>query len=174
MRYYYNDFSFDRNAEVRFYNPFSTFLQGIVEQDKDLVINAFNRLLACVAYDDYTSAAKQSISNHRYDMQPQEWLYRSSIFSFLHGCGVVVAAEMHTNTGRPDLVIAYKGNTWVIEIKVAYEGQSAEKKAEEAMKQIIDNQYAAPYPDAVCLGLGIDNDMRQITASRTVCDTPLN
>ena len=99
-------------------------------------------------------------------MQPQEWLYRASIFSFLHGCGVVVAAEMHTNKGRPDLVIAHKGNTWVIEIKVAYKGQSPDQKADEAMKQIMDNHYAAPYPDAICLGLGIDNELRQITASR--------
>jgi plasmid stability protein len=64
-------------------------------------------------------------------------------------------------------VVAHRGNTWVIEIKVAREGQSAEAKAEEAMKQIIDKNYAAPYPDAICLGLGIDNEKRQITASRT-------
>ena len=66
---------------------------------------------------------------------------------------------------------------------MAYKDQSAEQKAEEAMKQlslyksinvslserkqIIDNQYAATYPNAISLGLGIDNEMRQITASRT-------
>jgi hypothetical protein len=142
--------------------------KGLMNSNKDLVINAFNRLLSCVAYDDYTQAAKQSISNNDYEMQPQEWLYRASIFSFLHGCGVVVSAEMHTNKGRPDLVITHKGVIWVIEIKVAYEGQSAEKKAEEAMKQVIDNRYAAPYPNAICLGLGVDNEARQITASRTM------
>ena len=140
-------------------------LQGLTIKDKDIVIAAFNRLLACVTYDDYSSAAKQSISYNRYTMQPQEWLYRASIFSFLHGCGVVVAAEMHTNKGRPDLVISYKGVMWVIEIKVAYEGQSAGQKAEEAMKQIMENNYVAPYPNAICLGLGIDNEKRQITAS---------
>jgi hypothetical protein len=63
------------------------------------------------------------------------------------------------------LVVAHKGVTWVIEIKVACEGQSADQKAGEAMKQIIDNHYAAPYPDAIFLGLGIDNELRQITAS---------
>ena len=140
-------------------------LKGLMNRNKDIVITAFNRLLACVTYDDYSSAAKQSISYNRYTMQPQEWLYRASIFSFLHGCGVVVAAEMHTNKGRPDLVISYKGVMWVIEIKVAYEGQSAGQKADEAMRQIVDNHYAAPYPDAICLALGIDNETRQITAS---------
>ena len=60
----------------------------------------------------------------------------------------------------------HKCNTWVIEIKVAYEGQSAEQKADEVMRQIIGNHYAAPYHGAICLGLGIDNELRQITASR--------
>jgi hypothetical protein len=73
---------------------------------------------------------------------------------------------MHTNKGRPDLVISYRGNVWVIEIKVAYEGESAEEKAEEAYRQIIEKNYATPYPNAVFLGLGIDDTARQITASR--------
>jgi hypothetical protein len=98
-------------------------------------------------------------------MQPQEWLYRSSILSFLQGCGVVVAAEMHTNKGRPDLVVTYRGIVWVIEMKVAYEGQNAATKAEEAYRQIKDKNYASPYPNAVCLGLGIDDSKRQIEAS---------
>ena len=33
-------------------------------------------------------------------------------------------------------------------------------------KQMMDNHYAAPYPDTICLGLGINNELRQITASR--------
>jgi len=98
-------------------------------------------------------------------MQPQEWLYRSSILSFLQGCGVVVSAEMHTHRGRPDLVVSYRGHVWVIEIKVAFEGESAEEKAEEAFRQIAAKNYAAQYPNAVCIGLGIDDVERQITES---------
>jgi len=116
-------------------------------------------------YDDFTSATKQSISNHDYEMQTQEWLYRSSILAFMHGCGVVVAAEMHTNKGRPDLVASHKYVVWVIEINVAYENESATQKAEDAFRQIIEQNYANPYPDPVCLGIGIDDAARQITAS---------
>jgi len=140
-------------------------LNGLITQNREKVIGAFNRLLASIPYDDFTSAAKQSISNHNYEMKTQEWLYRASILSFLQGCGVVVAAEIHTNSGRPDLVISCRGNVWVIEIKVAYEGQSAEQKAEEAYRQIIEKNYAQPYPNAVCIGLGIDDMVRQITKS---------
>jgi hypothetical protein len=72
---------------------------------------------------------------------------------------------MHTNKGRPDLVVVFRGVVWVIEIKVAYEGESAEEKAEEAYRQIIEKNYASPYPNAICLGLGIDDTVRQITHS---------
>ena len=143
----------------------SDLLKGLQAKDKDKVIGSLNRLLASIPYDDFMAAAKQGISNNSYDMKPQEWLYRSSIFSFLQGCGVVVSAEMHTNRGRPDLVVSFRGNVWIIEIKVAYDGQDAAKKAREAYLQIIEKNYATPYPDAVCLGVGIDDTVRQITHS---------
>ena len=93
----------------------------------------------------------------------QEWLYRTAILSLLHGCGVMVIAESHTNLGRADLIVSYCDVTWVIEIKVAYEGQSPAKKAEEALKQIEDNNYAKPYSNPLCVGLAIDDAVRQIT-----------
>jgi hypothetical protein len=74
-----------------------------------------------------------------------------------------ILAEMHTNKGRSDLVISHKDKIWVIEIKVAYENQKADAKAKEAMQQIIDNNYAEPFPGAICLGLGIDDEKRMIT-----------
>jgi hypothetical protein len=142
-------------------------LKGLRTINPNLVIGALNRLLASIPYDDFTKAAEQSISDNDYDMTPQEWLYRSNILSFLRGCGIVVIAEMHTNKGRADIVVSHKGQTWVIEIKVAFAGQSAEKKAEEAFRQIIDKNYAKPYPNAISLSLGIDNEARQITASQS-------
>ena len=131
------------------------------------MIGALNRLLASIPYDDFTAAAKQSISNNDYAMKPQEWLYRASILGFLRGCGVVVSAEMPTNRGRADLVVSYRGFVWVIEIKVAYEGESVAEKAEEAYRQIIEKNDAAPFLQAICLGLGIDDTARQITHSIT-------
>ena len=132
-----------------------------------MLIGAFNRLLASIPYDDFTAAARQNISCNDYAMKPQEWLYRTAIFGFLQGCGVVVSAEMHTNRGRPDLVVSYKEKTYVIEIKVAYEGENAEIKAKEAYQQIIEKNYAKPFPNAICLGLGIDDMARQITQAVT-------
>ena len=138
-------------------------LKGLMTLNCDKVISSFNRLLASIPYDDFTAAARQNISDNDYDFKPQEWLYRSTILAFLRGCGVVVFAEMHTNLGRADLVVSHKGKTWIIEIKVAYKGENPAKKAKEALRQIIDKNYAAPYPDAFCVGMAIDDTVRAIT-----------
>jgi hypothetical protein len=73
---------------------------------------------------------------------------------------------MHTNKGRADLVLSYKGQHWVIEIKVAYAGESPAAKAEEAIRQVAEKGYSNPYPNAVCVGLAIDDGARQITEYR--------
>ena len=134
----------------------------------ELFTGALNTLLASIPYDDFSKAAEQKVIVDDYKFPAQEWLYRSTILSFLRGCGVVVDAELHTHLGRPDLVISYMNHTWVIEIKVAYKGENAEKKAQEACQQIIEKQYAKPYPNAACLGLCIDDATRQITAYKSI------
>jgi hypothetical protein len=151
-----NDFTYCRND----------FLIGLERVMYDLVISVFNRLLASIPYDDFTQAAQQSVLFNNYNFSVQEWLYRSTILAFLRGCGVVVVAEMHTNLGRADLVVTHKGKTWVIELKVAYAGECPAQKAEEAYRQIIDKNYAKPYPDAICIGIAIDDTVRQITEYR--------
>ena len=137
---------------------------ALMNKDADRLVKVFNRLLACIPYDDYSKAINQHVKSN-FKFPTQEWLYRSSILSFLRGCGVVVTSEAHTNLGRADLVVAHRGVTWVIEIKVAYKekGDNPAKKAEEALKQIEDNNYAKPYSNVVSIGLAIDDSVRQIT-----------
>jgi len=149
------------------YNVFQHELLTVLEySNADGLVDVFNRLLASIPYDDFVSAGKQSVFFNRYKFPAQEWLYRSTILAFLRGCGVAVVAEMHTNLGRADLVVSHKNKTWVIEIKVAYEGESPAKKAEEALRQIVNNNYAKPYPNAICVGMAIDDTLRQITEFR--------
>jgi len=146
------------------YNHFQNDLfSALLASNVQKFVVVINRLLARIPYDDYTRAAIQVVELNNYKFTAQEWLYRSVILAFLHGCGVVVFAEMHSNLGRSDLIISYREKTWVIEIKVAYEGDSVKKKAEEAIKQIEDKNYAMHYPEAICIGLAIDDTVRQIT-----------
>ncbi|MCL2073423.1 MAG: ATP-binding protein [Marinilabiliaceae bacterium] len=148
-----DDFTYCRND----------FLIALERRMVELVISVFNRLLASIPFDDFNKAAQQAVLFNNYNFSVQEWLYRSNILSFLRGCGVVVIAEMHTNFGRPDIVVNYMKKTWVMELKVAYKGESVTDKVEEACKQIIDNNYAKPYPDAICLAMVIDDEVRLIT-----------
>ena len=141
----------------------SGLLKALMTVNPDKVVSAFNRLLASIPYDDFSQAAQKNISDNDYEFTPQEWLYRSTLIAFLRGCGVVVFAEMHSNLGRSDLMLSHKGKIWIIEIKVAYKGENPAKKAEEAYRQIMDKNYASSYPDAVCMGMAIDDTVRQIT-----------
>jgi hypothetical protein len=77
---------------------------------------------------------------------------------------------MHTNFGRADIVISHRGKTYILEIKVAYKGEDVIQKAAEALNQILDKNYAKPYPDAVCVGMAIDDSIRQITEYRVSTD----
>jgi DNA-binding transcriptional regulator YhcF (GntR family) len=149
------------------YNYFQNDLfHALIFKNTGNLVKVLNRLLASIPYDDFSAAARSVITVDDSEFKPQEWLYRSTIFAFFQGCGVVVAAEVYSNLGRADLVVSHKGVTWVIELKVAYEGQNPAKKAEEALQQIINKNYATQYPDAVCVGIAIDDTVRQITEYR--------
>jgi DNA polymerase III delta prime subunit len=145
------------------YNFFrSNLLISLENTDIEEIKEIFNALLASIPYDDYVNAARQSVKLNRLKIQVQEWLYRSTILAFLRGCDIVTVAEMHTNFGRPDLVISHKKKTFIIELKVAYEPEDVEKKLEEARTQIIEKEYAKPYPNSVCIAIVIDDKKRQI------------
>jgi hypothetical protein len=131
-------------------------IQGLV---RDL-----NALLSSIPYDDYTKALAQKIEIQGFTFPAEEWLYRSTIFTFMRGCGLVVQAEMHTNRGRADLVLNYRGNIFIIELKVAYEGENPQTKAAEAYAQIFEKNYDKPFQNPVCIGLAVDDEKRQITA----------
>ncbi|MDR1022227.1 MAG: ATP-binding protein [Prevotellaceae bacterium] len=130
------------------------------------LISALNRLLASIPYEDYRQEAEDNIIYNAYTFSPKEWFYRATILTFFRGCGIVAIAEMHTNRGRADLVLNYKGKIWVIEIKVAYKGENPAAKADEAYRQIFEKSYAKPYPNAICIGIAIDDEMRQIAEYR--------
>jgi hypothetical protein len=134
----------------------------------DRLIAVLNRLLASIPYDDYRQKAEENIIYNAYTFSPKEWFYRATILTFFRGCGITVIAEMHTNKGRADLVLNYKGQIWIIEIKVAYEGENLAAKAEEAVRQIFEKNYNKPYPNAICIGLVIDDSARQITEYRMI------
>jgi hypothetical protein len=134
----------------------NSLISALEREDIENLIDVFDRLLASIPHNDYDGAAKQDIKQKGYKMTAQEWLCRSCLLAFLRGSGVVVFGELQTNNGRSDLVIEFAGKFYVIEIKML------PYTAEDALKLIIDNDYAKPYPNAKMLGLSIDGEKRQI------------
>ena len=102
------------------------------------------------------------VSLKDYTFTAREWLYRSTILAFIRGSGAVVIPESHTNMGRSDMLVIHKDKIWVIEIKVAYKNENVQEKAAEALQQIKEKNYAIPYPNAICVGLVIDDEKRMI------------
>lgn len=52
--------------------------------------------------------------------------------------GFYVQAERHTSRGRMDITLQTDGYVYILELKV-------DKSADEALQQIEDKQYAAPF-----------------------------
>jgi hypothetical protein len=132
-------------------------IYALKRENMEDLIDVFNRLLASIPHNDFDGAAKQDIKHKGYKMTAQEWLCRSCLLAFLRGCGMFISGEVQTNRGRADLVIEYGGKYFVIKIKML------PSTAKQALQQIIDNDYAKPYPDARILGLSIDGEKRRIT-----------
>ncbi|MDR1979655.1 MAG: ATP-binding protein [Synergistaceae bacterium] len=141
--------------------------QCLYNGDADGAVQEFNRLLASISYDDFAGAAAKTIRLRGYKMDAGEWLYRSTLLSYLIGMGLDVEAEPHTSGGRADMRIKFKGRVWIIELKVAQGGAAAKKSADEAMEQILGKGYAKRYGNAIALSCVIDNEKRAITEYRT-------
>ena len=134
--------------------------------DAAIVVREFNRLLSKIPYEDYNASLREHFEMRNPRANFGEWLYRSTLLSYLYGAGLRVDAELHGHKGRPDIVAEFRGHTWVLELKVAKKGEDAGKLADTALAQIIEKGYADSFDNAVLLGLAIDDERRSITEYR--------
>ncbi|MDR1979088.1 MAG: PD-(D/E)XK nuclease domain-containing protein [Synergistaceae bacterium] len=137
-----------------------------MDGDASGVVAEFNRLLEAIPYDDYLGAARKAIKTRRPSMDAGEWLYRSTLLSYLYGMGLDVEAEPHSGRGRADMRVKFMNRVWIMELKIARGKAEAKKLADDAMRQIIETGYANRYRDAVLLALAIDEEQRGITEYR--------
>ena len=147
--------------------------QCLADGDAEGVVSEFNRLLAAIPYDDYAGAARSAVRTRRLNMDAGEWLYRSTLLSYLYGMGLDVEAEPHTARGRADIRVKFRGYVWVIELKVTRGEPETQKAAEGAMEQIVEKGYTDRYRgNAVLLALAIDDECRRITQYKVKKENP--
>jgi hypothetical protein len=126
--------------------------QAITNNNYDLAIKLLDKFLKKCGLD--------SLIRHKMN----ESYYRSLLQSFLLGAGIDVSPERHSNLGRSDLVIKYKNQVYVLELKAVEKAKDAEAAAEAALRQIMDKGYADVFTDPIFLALAVSGDKRNITA----------
>ena len=67
-----------------------------------------------------------------------EVYFQNSLMMLFRLLGFYVQVERHTSKGRMDVTIQTKDYVYILELKV-------DKSADEALQQIEDKQYAAPF-----------------------------
>ncbi|GHV47490.1 ATPase AAA [Synergistales bacterium] len=135
--------------------------ESLVSGDAEGVQEEFNKLLSKIPYDDYAKAAAGAVPRGG---DAREWIYRSTLLSYIYGMGLDVEAELHGKKGRADMVVKFKGHIWVMELKMTKHYANASECAASALAQIKEKGYADAFDEAMLLGLAIDDNERQITA----------
>ena len=115
----------------------------------DVMESELKRLFASIAADNY----------RKNDIAHFEGYYASVVYCFFVGMGFDVVAEDASSSGRVDLSIQFGSNTYVIEFKVV----KRKSKANSALQQIIQRDYAAKYSGSVYqIGIEFSESRRNI------------
>ena len=115
----------------------------------DVIESELKRLFASISADNY----------RKNDIARFEGYYASVVYCFFAGIGLKVIAEDVSSRGRVDLSIQLGGNTYVIEFKVV----KRKSKANSALRQIIQQDYAAKYSGNVYqIGIEFSETKRNI------------
>ena len=140
FRYYTGD---------RITNYHNAMYRALHDADLDTIETELKRLFASIAADNYR---KNNIAHF-------EGYYAAVVYSFYAGMGLKVIAEDVSNLGRIDLTIQLADNTYIVEFKVV----KRKSKANSALRQIIQQDYAAKYSGNVYqIGIEFSETRRNI------------
>ena len=113
-------------------------LDSLKNGDIENVVDVFNGILARIPYDDFIndkSYEKTQKSLEKNYQRKEKW-YRSLFLMLLYVIKVEFYPEVHTNIGRPDIVIPFDDKTIIIEFKLAPTSKDVPAKKKEGEEQI--------------------------------------
>ena len=148
----------------RTYNAFDN-------MNDELLVQEYNRLLARIPYEDYKAQLNDNIKNgdanilkNDSDPDPGESFFRSHLLSLIMGAGLSAQGESHGAVGKSDLVVSHKGRDWVIELKISKNTVVDDRaKAAEALRKILNKDYAGSFVNPILLGLAVNQPKRKVT-----------
>ncbi len=142
------------NLEVRL--SFSRGVLAHAGQDQVEVIRSGNALLDLLAAEDFEGFGERlktwlaGIPHQWYDAGGVN-RFEAHYATMLYLCFRAVGADLHvedsSSHGRADMVMFYGGKVFVLEFKMAKEGEAADLALDRAMKQIRERGYAEKYRD---------------------------
>jgi hypothetical protein len=140
-----------QNVNQTFVNEIlKRFAEALADKNPAGVIREFNIALSCVPFTIYSHAKRD------------EYFYSGLLSVLFYGIELDAHVQQPAKLGIPDFIITHNKQTWVIELKVCREGENDETKAKEALKQIIETEYAGSYHNPVLLGAAVNDKTRRI------------
>ena len=127
------------------------FVQDIRKGDVNGFMERMQSLIAGISYDNFSSK----------ELKLREQNYQTAVYLIFALMGQFVQTEIHCSTGRADCVVQTADTVYLFEFKLSGNGT-----AEDALKQIKENAYAAQYKTSgkkiVLIGAGFDEVTRTI------------
>ena len=142
------------NLEVRL--SFSRGLLAHAGQDQVEVIRSGNALLDLLVAEDFEGLGERlktflaGIPHQWYDaggVDRFEAHYAGMLYLCFRAVGADLQVEDSSSHGRADMVVFHGGKVFVLEFKMAKEGEAPESALDRAMKQMRDRSYADKYRD---------------------------
>ena len=132
------------------------FVQDIRKGNVDGFMERMQAIIAGITYDHFSDK----------DLKLREQNYQTAVYLIFALIGQFVRTEVHCSTGRSDCIVQTADNIYIFEFKLTENGT-----AEDALKQIKEKHYAAPYKASekkiVLIGSSFDEETRTIKDWKT-------
>ncbi len=127
------------------------FVQDIRKGDVESFMERMQAIIASIPYDDFPKEK----------LKLREQNYQTAVYLIFALMGQFVQTEVHCATGRSDCIVASADTVYIFEFKLSGNGS-----AEDALNQIREKDYAAPYKASgkkiVLIGSSFDEEKRTI------------
>ena len=132
------------------------FVQDIRGGKVDSFMERMQSIIAGIPYDNFTEE----------NLKLREQNYQTAVYLVFALMGQFVQTEIHCSTGRSDCIVQTADAIYIFEFKLSGNGS-----AEDAIKQIHKQQYAAQYKTGgkkiVLIGAGFDEEKRTVKEWKT-------
>ena len=127
------------------------FIQDIRKGNVNGFMERMQSIISGIPYDNFTDK----------NVKLREQNYQTAVYLVFALMGQFVQTEVHCSTGRADCVVKTADSIYIFEFKLTGNGS-----ADDAIKQIKENRYAAQYTTGgkkiVLIGSSFDENARTI------------